>query len=404
MNILVLADVFYPDTVGGSGRVAYHLGLELSKKGHEVHIVARNIDGKFIENQQLNPSLFVHRFLSPQKESINQLLLEIKHSLSIVKRLYNKTKFDIACAHQSMAAIGPSFSSQFKNTPFVYYYHSPWHEEYLVKKGEASDGTNAINRLAAYFMRRIERRILFKSSKVIVLSRYMRDNVSALHGYPSDNIKIIPGGVDLDHFRLLTRSKIDVKQSVGFPVDKVAFLTVRNLVPRMGLENLIEAFGQSEILREKGVLFIGGTGFLLNGLKESVERFNLQNSISFLGHIPDEDLPEKYQAADFFVLPTEKLEGFGLVILEAMACGTPVIGTPVGAIPELIELFDEKLLFKGTGWKDIKEKLEQIITNPDGYKYGPNECSDFVAGSFSWTKVADEFEEEVMKLVRNDIF
>jgi glycosyltransferase involved in cell wall biosynthesis len=198
MNILMLADVFYPDTIGGSGRVAYHLGLELSRKGHEVHIVTRNIDGKFIKDQKLNPSLFVHRFLSPQKESINQFLSEIKHSLSIVKRLYKKISFDIACAHQSMAAIGPSFLRRFKNTPFVYYYHSPWHEEYLVKQGEASDGPNAKNRLVAYFMRRIERRILFKSSKVIVLSRYMKDNVSALHGYPSDKIKIIPGGVNLD--------------------------------------------------------------------------------------------------------------------------------------------------------------------------------------------------------------
>jgi glycosyltransferase involved in cell wall biosynthesis len=400
MKILFLADVFYPDTVGGAGRVAYHLGLELSRKGHEVHIVTRNIDGKFIEDQKLNPHLFVHRFLSPQKESMNQFLSEIRHSLSIVKRLYNKIRFDIACAHQSMISIGPSFSRQFKNTPLLYYYHSPWHEEYLVKKAETNEGTNARNRLVAYFMRRINRKILFKASKVIVLSRYMRDNVLSLYGYPSDKIKIIPGGVDLDHFYLPAGSKINVKKSVGFPIDKVVFLTVRNLVPRMGLENLMEAFGQSEILREKGKLFIGGTGFLLNGLKEKVERFHLQNSIRFLGHIPDENLTEKYQAADFFVLPTEKLEGFGLVILEAMACGTPVIGTPVGAIPELIGLFDEKLLFRGTGWKDIKDKLEQVIADPDRYRYEPETCRRFVEEGFSWRKAAEEFEKEAMGLVR----
>lgn len=401
MNILMLADVFYPDTIGGSGRVAYHLSLELCRKGHEVHVVTRNTDERLMQEQQLYPSFYVHRFLSPQKESMNQFLSEIKNSLSIVKRLYNEIKFDIACAHQSMASIGPSFSRQFKNTPFIYYYHSPWHEEYLVKKGEANDGTNTRNKLVAYFMRRIERRILFKSSKVVVLSRYMRDNVMALHGYPSDKIKIIPGGVNLDHFCLPASSEIDVKQNVGFPVDKVVFLTVRNLVPRMGLENLIEAFSQSEILREKGKLYIGGTGFLLNGLKEMVEKSNLQNSISFLGYISDEDLPEKYQAADFFVLPTEKLEGFGLVILEAMACGTPVIGTPVGAIPELIELFDKKLLFKGTGSKDIKERLEQVIVNPDKYRYEPYKCRGFVADSFSWTKAADDFEKEAMRLIKH---
>ena len=64
--------------------------------------------------------------------------------------------------------------------------------------------------------------------------------------------------------------------------------------------------------------------------------YDLHGSIRFLGHIPEIDLPQKYQAADFFVLPTRNLEGFGLVILEAMASGTPVLGTPVGAIPEVI--------------------------------------------------------------------
>src|SRR4030042_1445343 len=102
MNILMLADVLYPDTVGGSGRVVYHLGLELSRKGHEVHVVTRNTDGRLIQEQQLYPSFYVHRFLSPQKESMNQFLSEIRYSLSIVKRLYNEIRFDIACAHQSM--------------------------------------------------------------------------------------------------------------------------------------------------------------------------------------------------------------------------------------------------------------------------------------------------------------
>ncbi len=399
MKILFLADVFYPDTIGGAGRVAYHLGLELSRKGHEVHIVARNTDGKLIENQQLNPYLTVHRFLSPQKESMNQFLSESRNSLSIVKKLHNKMKFDIACVHQSMVAIGPSFSGQFKNTPFVYYYHSPWHEEYLVKKGGASDRTNARNRLVACFMRRIERWILFKSSNVIVLSRYMRNNVSALHGYPSDRIKIIPGGVGLDHFRLPAKNKINVKRSIDFPVDKTIFLSVRNLVPRMGLENLIEAFNKSKVLKEKGLLYIGGKGLLDNRLKEMVEDLNLTKSINFLGYIPDEDLPGIYQAADYFVLPTEKLEGFGLVILEAMACGTPVLGTPVGAIPEIIEPFDERLIFKGTTWKDIKEKMEDIIERPDLYYFDPKACRRFVEEHYSWEKVAADFEKVAVGLI-----
>ena len=104
----------------------------------------------------------------------------------------------------------------------------------------------------------------------------------------------------------------------------------------MGIDNLIEAFHRSKILRQKGLLLIGGKGLLEDRLKSMVENYDLHGSIRFLGHIPEIDLPQKYQAADFFVLPTRNLEGFGLVILEAMASGTPVLGTPVGAIPEVI--------------------------------------------------------------------
>lgn len=69
MKILMLADVFFPDTVGGAGRVVYHLGLELCRKGHEVHILTRNTGGILPHYQQLNSNLSVHRFYTPQKEA-----------------------------------------------------------------------------------------------------------------------------------------------------------------------------------------------------------------------------------------------------------------------------------------------------------------------------------------------
>ena len=70
----------------------------------------------------------------------------------------------------------------------------------------------------------------------------------------------------------------------------------------------------------------------------------------------------------------------------------------MGAIPELIESFDARLLFKGTSHKKIKEKLEDVIENPNTYNYSPKTCRDFVKGAFSWEKVADEFEKEAMRL------
>jgi glycosyltransferase involved in cell wall biosynthesis len=167
----------------------------------------------------------------------------------------------------------------------------------------------------------------------------------------------------------------------------------------MGLDTLIESFSQSRVLRYKGLLLIGGRGFLESNLKAQVESSGLNDTVRFLGYVSDEELLQVYQASDFFVLPTRELEGFGLVILEAMASGTPVLGTPVGGIPEVIGLFDKRLIFDGTGWQDMKRKLEQVIEKPDSFRFDPQDCRAFVERNFSWKKAADAFEQEAKRCI-----
>jgi glycosyltransferase involved in cell wall biosynthesis len=399
MNILMLADVFHPDTIGGAGRVVYHLAFEFTRKGHEIHVLTRNNDGKWPSQQELDPNLFVHRFFLPSKESLSLFLREIRNSYHLAKKLSHEIKFDLVCSHQSLVAAGPLLSRKFREIPLIHYFHSPWHEEYLVKKQEDTGKAGKKNTAVALLMRCIERRILFGADRVIVLSEYMRAKVLEIHNYPKDLMVKIPGGVALDYYRLPTEGKTAAKDAVKVPLNKTVFLTVRNLVPRMGLEALIESFSQSSVLREKGLLLIGGRGFLEENLKAQVESANLQDAVRFLGYIAEKDLPQVYQASDFFVLPTRELEGFGLVILEAMACGTPVLGTPVGAIPEIIGLFDKRLIFDGTGWQDMRNKLEEVIERPDSFRFDPQDCRAFVEESFSWKKMADAFEQEAKRCI-----
>ena len=139
-------------------------------------------------------------------------------------------------------------------------------------------------------MKQIESRVLRKADNVIVLSQYMLERVSKIHSYPKTRLIKIPGGVDLNRYRLPVGGKRAVRDTLGLSQDKTVFLTVRNLVPRMGLEDLIEAFNQSDIMRNKGLLLIGGKGFLEENLKRKVQNSSLQNTVHFLGHIPEEDL------------------------------------------------------------------------------------------------------------------
>ncbi|MFX0200595.1 MAG: glycosyltransferase family 4 protein [Candidatus Hodarchaeota archaeon] len=399
MKILILADVLYPDTIGGAGRVVYHLALELSGKGHRIYIITRNHDGKWPSQHELAPNLFVHRFFSPSKESLGLFLREIRNSYHLAKKLSHKINFDLVCSHQSLVALGPLLLRNFRQIPLFHYFHSPWYEEFLVKKQEDRTKTGKRNKIIAFVMRRIEKRILCRADRVIVLSEYMRDRAVEIHNYPEDRVMKIPGGVDLDRYNLPIGGKGAAKEAVKLSTNKTIFLTVRNLVPRMGLEALIESFSKSRVLRDKGLLLIGGRGFLESNLKAQVESSDLNDTVRFLGYVSDEELLQVYQASDFFVLPTRELEGFGLVILEAMASGTPVLGTPIGGIPELIGAFDKRLIFDGTGWQDMRNKLEEVIERPDKFRFDPQDCRTFVEERFSWKKAADAFEQETERFV-----
>ena len=395
----MLADVFFPDTIGGAGRVAYHLGLEQGKRGHNVHVITRNPEGKLSAREELNANLTVHRFPLPIHESTGFIFSEIRNSLRLAKELCRDNIFDLCCVHQSLAAIGPLLFTSLRKTPTVHFFHSPWHEEFLIKK-EKQDGKKAIGATAvASLMKRAERRIIHKASKVFVLSNYMGRRAAEIHGCPEGRIRRIPGGVDLDRFQLPRDGKKGAKELADLPLDRTVFLSVRNLVPRMGLESLIQAFSQSDVLRNKALLLIGGEGLLKDRLGVMVEKNNLRDCIRLLGHVSEQELPELYQAADFFVLPTRRLEGFGLVILEAMASGTPVLGTPVGGIPETLEQFDSKLIFDGTGWQEIKAKLEETVEHPEAFHFSAAECRKFVEANFSWKRMADAFEDEMLKIV-----
>ena len=403
MRVLMLADVFFPDTIGGAGRVAYHLSHQLGKRGHEVHVLTRNSQGTLPPKERIGANLFVHRFAAPAREGLNFFLREIKNSYTDARRAHQETEFDLVCAHQGLVASGPLFSSVIGQIPFVYFFHSLWHEEYLIKKQNIKGNTPRSAKAVAFLMRQMEKRILSKAVEIFVLSRYSAGQIAAIHQLPNEKVVMIPGGVELDRFSLPDSGKNTVKKALDFVLDKIVFFTVRNLVPRMGIENLIEAFKQSDILREKSILLIGGEGFLKESLRAVVKESNLAESVKFLGRVSEDDLPRYYQAADFFVLPTRELEGFGLVILEAMACGTPVLGTPIGAIPETVGLFDKNLLFKGSHHEDIRRKLENVINRPEQYRFDPGVCRKFVEERYSWEKMAEAFENEVLRLIKRAV-
>jgi len=165
------------------------------------------------------------------------------------------------------------------------------------------------------------RKFLKRSDAIIVTNPYIIENSEILKDYRK-KCYIVPSGIRIEDFQLddLIKDKIiEIKKQIGSPI----VLFVGRLVYYKGVEYLIRAFKNIN-----AQLVIVGSGPLENDLKQLVEDWEIEERVHFLNNIPDEDLKAFYHACDIFVLPSiEKTECFGLVQLEAMACGKAVIST-----------------------------------------------------------------------------
>jgi len=195
-------------------------------------------------------------------------------------------------------------------------------------------------------MHLISKRLLFKkiiplsstySDAIICVSENTAKDAIQILEITPDKIKIIPLGVDsrfkkIDDINLLKATKAKYNISGNF------IFYLGTLEPRKNIDKLISAF---KLVLNRGTLdhklVIGGEkGWDYKKLFNQVTALNLNDRIVFTGFIPDKDLPLLYNAADLFVYPS-KYEGFGIPVLEAMACGTPIISSNVSSLPQIVE-------------------------------------------------------------------
>ena len=159
------------------------------------------------------------------------------------------------------------------------------------------------------------------------------------------------------------------------------------------------------ILRKAKVrvhLCIGGVGPERVKLQNLIRELALVESVTMTGFIPTELLPSYYGASDFFILPTRRLEGFGLVTPESMACGTPVLGTPVGGTVEILSNFDSQLLFSDTSPEamatGIRMAIEKYFNDSERYLELRKRCRAHAEMNFSWDRHIHQLAASFEKL------
>jgi glycosyltransferase involved in cell wall biosynthesis len=230
---------------------------------------------------------------------------------------------------------------------------------------------------------------------IVVLSNFMKSELYRIHGEIGKKIVKIPAGVDTSVFN--TGYSIDeVRRNLGLPERVPIVFAVRRLVERMGLQNLIVAMKQVVRGEPSALLLIGGDGPLMPQLSQLIEAQGLGRTVKLLGFVEPSILPRYYQACDVAILPTEHLEGFGLVLLESLSTNTPILGTPVGAIPEVLSDFDSSLLLEGSAPSDLAGGILDALARSDK-RTRKLEYREHVLRKYTWDIVSHEY----LKLFKN---
>jgi glycosyltransferase involved in cell wall biosynthesis len=241
-----------------------------------------------------------------------------------------------------------------------------------------------------------------------VLSQFTRRNIEKYFPHVDvGRVKIIPSGVDVDRFAPAD-DRAALRRKLGMDDGATYMLTVRKLVPRMGLENLLKAVA---LVKGRGASGAGdlrvvvcGSGPLMPVLESLAQRLGIAGDVTLAGHVQDETLVNYYQAADLFVLPTEALEGFGISTVEALSANLPVVGTPAGATPEILGRIDPRLLTRDMSPEAIADAVAAWLDWRREEK-GTTRYRDEVLSRYSWDGVTDAIEAyyaEVLETFRGE--
>ena len=335
MRILVAIDQWFPDRQAGSARLAAASAAGLAACGHDVTVLAPK-NGSVGESREAG--VVVRRALA--RNVLPQTLTDPVETWRHAREL-PEDGFDILLAHESTTAVG--LRSRAKRTPLVLMFHASAAREQRFLRSQLRPGLRKLSTYAlAPPLDLLERQAVAAADRVLVLSDFSRSLLLEDHPLNGDRVSTVPGLVDTERFAP-GDGKAAARRRLGLEVDGPLLLTVRRLEPRMGIDRLLRAL--SLLGRDDVTLVVAGAGSLAGDLPRLAAELGLAERVLFVGPVSDDSrLADWYRAADLFALPTTAYEGFGMATVEALASGTPVVGTAIGATPELLAPLDPRLV------------------------------------------------------------
>ncbi len=355
-------DFAYP---GGVTEHVSHLAEQFIANGHEVHIVAPSSDDETEPTSALNaPVHRIGRVVSiPTNGSVARITLSLRSYLQ-AKTLLQQEQFDLIHLHEPLMPALPltvlrhSTSTNvgtfhaFRNTPLTYFYSKP---------------------ILRPFFRKLHGHIAVSNAAREFIGEY----------FPVD-YRVIPNGIDFPRF---SRRYPPLPQLAD---DRPTVLFVGRLEKRKGLKFLLRAWPKVLERQPNARLVVVGRGRPLEGYRRFAARQGWSaEDVLFAGYVPAEDLPRYYQACDVFCAPNTGQESFGIVLLEAMAAGAPIVASDIPGYKDVLTHGLQGLLVEPRNPGAIADAVCRLLGNPE-LRATMRRAGQEGAQVYDWPRVATQ--------------
>lgn len=366
---------------GGSTLAAYYLAIEMAKRGHNVDV--------FTTSKNSNNSVEKHENMTIHRYGTNFRVL----SSNISFGMFGRPKgYDADIVHEHFdIPHGPFAGLRYakkEKIPLVVTYHGDWEESY----------GGLIRRVSVAFHNKfLVDKILSFADVIISPSKSYVDRSRFLGKY-RDKIVVVPNGLPLTDFEI-PYSKEECRERLGLSQHEKLILFFGFLSPYKGPDILIKAMPKVIKYISNVKLVFAGKGRMREELESLSRDLTIERNVMFMGFVPDGLKSLYYKAADVYCLPSMmKTECLPLTILEAMACGIPVIASDIGGIPDVVKSWENGLLVPPMNSNALADAIIYLLENEEVRKKMGEDGRKKVE-SYSWEKIAEETERVYMFLM-----
>ena len=376
---------------GGMSVYVRELARELGNRGHRVDIYTRLNGSRHRQIDQLNDKVRLIHLRAGKNGQMNKLDL-YGHLDDFFKELQKfRTReslhYDLVHSHYWLSGRVGSWAQEHWKVPHVFMFHTIG----AVKNSTAGSEKEPELRTA------IEKHLAQKCDRILVATDREKDHLVQHYGAGAETIGVVPCGVNLDLFRPL--DKAVARRQLGLAQDESIVLYVGRFAPVKGIERLMEAIAHLQHHQRFRLLIVGGDGDgapEYKSFRRLARKLSIEDSVTFIGRIEHDGLPPYYSAADVLAVPSH-YESFGLVALESLASGTPVVATKVGAMESILREGETGHVVNNGSPRALADAIETFISRT----HPPS--ADAIRATvrrFSWANVASAMIDEYATVLR----